>query len=298
MPELPEVETVRRSLTPHLSGHVVVRATLKRRDIAVMPGDPEGGFSRTRAPRPRPRRVRTGDMLQGSDLAEPIRRGKQLALVTDDGPAIVVHLGMTGQLRWLRRGAQLRGQAGEHVHAVWRLDDGSRVVFRDPRRFGGLWLLPNRAELERRWAALGPDGLRAEPAELTAALASAFSGSVRTLKAALLDQNVIAGVGNIYADEALFRAGLHPARTTGSLRAADIDRLVAAVRTVLTAAVEARGSTLRDYTDADGMGGTAQLAHRVYGRAGQPCLVCGGPLSSAVIAQRTTVWCPACQPEP
>ncbi len=295
MPELPEVETVRRSLVPRLTGRVVIGATLHRRDIAVMPGDPEGGFSRQRSGvRTTARRVRAPAVLVRAHLVEPRRHGKQLALVAEDGRAIVVHLGMTGQLRWAAKGARI--DPADHIHATWRLDDGSRLVFRDPRRFGGLWLLPEAGMLEARWAELGPDGLRTPPAELAAGLRARLLGTRRAIKAALLDQRVVAGVGNIYADEALHEAGVHPQRLADGLAGAEVDRLAGAVSGVLTRAVEARGSTLRDYADAEGRRGEAQLVHRVYGRSGQACLACGAALETAQVAQRTTVWCPACQP--
>lgn len=296
MPELPEVETVRRSLVPRVAGRVVVGATLHRRDIAVLPGDPEGGFSRQRSGTPRPGGRVPGDaMLVGATLAEPGRHGKQLALLARDGRAIVAHLGMTGQLRWAARGARI-GQ-GDHIHAAWRLDDGSRLVFRDPRRFGGLWLLPEPGMLEARWACLGPDGLRTPTAELAERLRAGLAGMRRAIKAALLDQRVVAGVGNIYADESLHEALIHPQRLAAALTGAEVDRLARAVSGVLSRAVEARGSTLRDYADADGRRGEAQLVHRVYGRGGMACLGCGTGLEAAQVAQRTTVWCPVCQPE-
>jgi len=290
VPELPEVETVRRSLAPRLTGRVVVRATAHRRDMIVGPGDPAGGFSRQREA-VRPKRLRVGDLLQGTRFAEPQRRGKQLALVTEAGPAVVVHLGMTGQLRWVAAGARLDDR--DHVHATWRLDDGSRLIFRDPRRFGGLWVVRTTADLDRRWAVLGPDGFDAPIEEVRAALGRAAERSNRPAKAVLLDQGIAAGIGNIYADEALHRAGVHPC---ARLAVRDADAVASAVRTVLEEAVAARGSTLRDYTDGEGRSGSATLLHRVYGRGGESCLSCRRTLERAVVAQRTTVWCPGCQP--
>lgn len=285
---------MRRSLEPRLVGRTVVSATLHRRDIAVVPGDPAGGFSRQRGRTPRPKRVTRQAMLVGAVLGAPERRGKQLALVTEGGPAIVVHLGMTGRVLW--RGKGERVSPGAHVHATWRLDDGSRLVFQDPRRFGGLWLLPDAEALRARWAVLGPDGADAPIEDVANALSRV--GTARPIKAVLLDQTVIAGVGNIYADEALFRSGVHPERTAGGLDAEAVDRVARAVRTVLLEAIEARGSTLRDYTDGDGLPGTAQTLHRVYGRAGEPCVRCGAALIGTVVAQRATVFCPVCQPPP
>ncbi len=297
MPELPEVETVRRTLEPRLLGRTVVGATLRRRDVLVVPGDPPGGFSRSARPgrpAPRPRRRRAGDLLEGETIVELARRGKQLALVGGSGRGLLVHLGMTGQVLHLEAGARLAADRRTHVHALWRLDDGSRLLFRDPRRFGGLWALPAGGEgsLGDRWAALGPDAIAVTGAELGERLGRTSRG----LKAALLDQGVVAGVGNIYADEALFAAGLHPLTPADALGAAEADRLAAEIRRVLAAAVAAGGSSIRSYVDALGASGGYQRTHLVYGRGGEPCARCGRALRSAVVAQRTTVFCEACQP--
>ena len=226
-------------------------------------------------------------MLAGARIQHLDRRGKLLAIIASDGRALGVHLGMTGQLLWAPAGGRL---PTDHVHATWRLDDGSRVIFRDPRRFGGLWLAASRDELPP-WQGLGPDALSIHPSDYPALLARAR----RPIKAALLDQGLLAGVGNIYADEALHEAGIHPWAITSELPP---DRAVAlgrAVSRLLAQAVQAGGSTLRDYRGAEGQAGAFQFQHRVYGRAGQPCLTCGQTLESAVLGQRTTVWCEACQ---
>ncbi|MEO1008829.1 MAG: bifunctional DNA-formamidopyrimidine glycosylase/DNA-(apurinic or apyrimidinic site) lyase [Planctomycetota bacterium] len=285
MPELPEVETLRRSLEPHLVGRTVAAATLHRRDIAVAPGDPPGGFARQRTPA-RPRRLARDQMLAGAVIAGLERRGKQLAIIATDGRAIRVHLGMSGQLLRAARAGRL---PGDHVHATWRLDDGGRLVFRDPRRFGGLWLVD--AGGERFDAALGPDALAIGAAELRAAL----DGARRPIKAALLDQRVLAGVGNIYADESLFAARIHPRAIAAALDPPRISALAAAIRRTLASAVRARGSSIRDYRDPSGEPGGFQARHRVYGRAGLACHGCGRMLASDLVAQRTTVWCPGCQ---
>ncbi len=291
MPELPEVETVRRTLEPRLLGRAVVTTRLHRRDMLVVPGDPPGGFSRARANNGRrPRRVRSADLLGGGTIAELVRHGKQLALVGSSGRVVCVHLGMSGWLVWRARGVRL--DQADHVHAAWRLDDGSRLVFRDPRRFGGIWAMQSMDDLRReRWDALGPDalGVRAEQ------LRRGLGDSHRAIKAALLDQGVVAGVGNIYADEALFESRIDPRRPAGSLSADEAAALARAIRRVLARAVKARGSTLRDYRDGDGAPGAFQRAHSVYGRAGEPCRSCGAPLASGLLGQRTSVWCPACQ---
>jgi formamidopyrimidine-DNA glycosylase len=289
MPELPEVESVRRGLDA-LVGCTITRARLLRRSVLVVPGDPDGGWERNRSPA-RPRRHTASMLLDGATIALARRHGKQLALVASDSRVLLAHLGMTGSFRVLAPRAHA---PSDHVHAVWTLDDARRLAFRDPRRFGGLWFLPTRADLDARWAALGPDALTVTPAQL----APRVQRSARPVKAALLDQAVIAGVGNIYADEALFRARLHPLRRAADLTSDELDRLAAAIRAVLAEALQAGGSTLRDFVAADGSPGSYRAAHRVYGRAGLPCPDCGSPLASARVAQRATVWCPTCQPPP
>ncbi len=286
MPELPEVESVRRSLLP-IVGARVERATVRTRRSLVVPGDPPGGFSRTRAGT-KPRPVRRGALLDGAAIERLERHGKQLAIVGDDGRAVLIHLGMTGRVE-IRDAAR----AQTHDHVVWALEGGRRIVFNDARRFGGVWALPDTAALRTRWHALGPDALTISAADLRGRLRR----SERPVKAALLDQSVLAGVGNIYADESLFRARIHPARPASSLRADAVGRLAGSIREILRAAVNAGGSTLRDgtYSDASGTAGSFATRHAAYGRAGEPCVRCGAALASAVIAQRTSVWCPRCQ---
>lgn len=234
-------------------------------------------------------------LLRGATVAEIRRHGKQLAIVAVDGRVLVVQLGMTGQFFFVPRGSAMRPR--DHVHARWMVagrdgDDGV-MLFRDPRRFGGLTTLASVGALQRHWATLGPDALT-----ITAdALAVGLAGSRRAVKAALLDQRVLAGVGNIYADEALFGARIHPLRPAGGMRADEVRALAEAVRRVLRRAIKAGGSTLNDYRDANGAEGKFSSRHAVYGRAGTPCVACGSLLRRQVVAQRTTVYCPVCQPE-
>ncbi|MEQ8768929.1 MAG: bifunctional DNA-formamidopyrimidine glycosylase/DNA-(apurinic or apyrimidinic site) lyase [Phycisphaerales bacterium] len=289
MPELPEVESVRRSLLP-IVGSRVERATVRTRRSLVVAGDPPGGFSRARS-EIKPRPVRRGTLLDGAAIQRLDRHGKQLAIVADDGRSALIHLGMTGRVE-IRDSATAR----THDHVVWALSDGRRVVFNDARRFGGVWALPDAAALRARWEALGPDALTIDAADLRDRL----KRSARPVKAALLDQTVLAGVGNIYADESLHAARVHPARLASSLRADAVDRLAGSIRAILRAAVDAGGSTLRDgtYSDASGAAGSYATRHAAYGRAGEPCRRCGAGLVSDVIAQRTSVWCPRCQRAP
>lgn len=287
MPELPEVESVRRALDSRLVGRRVEAARLLRRDMLVCPGDPPGGFSRSGQAPPNTR-VPSRLLLRGQVIASTERHGKQLALVGASGGVLLVHLGMSGQLLLTDKPVS----AHDHVHAHWKLDQGERLLFRDPRRFGGLWSFPSLAALHAaRWDALGPDALTLRGADLARALA----GTRRPIKAALLDQRAVAGVGNIYADEALFASGIDPARPANSLSPDQARDLAREIRRVLRQAIHAGGSSLRDYRTLEGARGSFQSRHRVYARGGLPCRRCGARLESLTIAQRTTVRCPSCQ---
>jgi len=214
-----------------------------------------------------------------------------MAIIARDGRTLVVHLGMSGQVRH-EPGPGKPPAPLTHVHAQWTLDDGSRILFRDPRRFGGLWTLRDVADLDRTlWNELGPDALTIEPQ----ALWMKTRATRRAIKAVLLDQHILAGVGNIYADEALFAAALSPRRLAHRVSRVQMDELARHIRTVLTDAIDLGGSTIRDYADTAGGHGQAQSRHRVYGRAGLPCVRCGIGLRSKPVGQRTTVWCPHCQ---
>lgn len=284
MPELPEVESVLRSLEPHVVGRRVERVELRRADVVV------GEAS-------------SGALLEGQRVVSLERRGKQLAIV-GERRVIVAQLGMTGTLAWLgpaRQGAPEPERdvadlsAARHTHVLWTLDDTSRIAFHDPRRFGGLTTIagPDHLDaLRTRWSDLGPDALGITGDELRRALGA----SARAIKPALLDQRVLAGVGNIYADEALFRSAVHPLRRARRLRDDEWEALAQAVRAVLAQAIDAGGSTLRDFVDADGRAGDYRRAHQVYGRAGQACVRCGGLLRGVVLQQRACVFCAVCQP--
>jgi formamidopyrimidine-DNA glycosylase len=282
MPELPEVEHLRRSLLKPLLGRTIRSATLRRRDVLRLVRD--GAESRLA-------RARPADLLAGDRIVTLTRHGKQLAITGSSGRALLVHLGMSGRLVHLDSGR--RNANSDHVHALWRLDDASRLLFRDPRRFGGLWALPTPDALEGRWQALGPDALTVTASTLARRLATTSRG----LKAALLDQDLIAGLGNIYVDEALFLARLHPLAPASNLTRSDVARLATAIRTILRQAISDGGSTLRDYVDAQGNPGRRQRSHAVYARAGRPCVRCSTTLVGSRVAQRGTVICPQCQLE-
>lgn len=268
MPELPEVENVRRKLLPALVGKSLRSCAIARPDICD--------------PWPNHR-------LEGATIATLLRHGKQFALVAEDGRAMCVHLGMTGALEVIPANVQ----PAPHTHATWQLHPGRELLaFSDPRRFGGLWFFDSVDALRTtRWNTLGRDALVAIPEELL----TACRASSRAVKAALLDQSVIAGVGNIYADEALFASGVAPKRKASRVDLSTWGRIVDNLRAILTSSILAGGSTIRDYRGPDGQPGTAQRTHQVYGRAAQPCNRCQTKLSTAQVAQRTTVWCRTCQ---
>jgi formamidopyrimidine-DNA glycosylase len=272
VPELPEVETVRRAIAPVLEG-----AELERVEIfdprLVRPFDPE---------------IVAGELV-GERVAEVGRRGKYLIVRFDSGRSLLVHLRMTGSLRTAARGALADDP---HTRAVLRLDNGSDVAYRDVRRFG-TWELFGQDELQPYLKArLGPEPLGSLSA---AQLGARLEGRRAPLKSALLNQRTIAGLGNIYVDEALWLSMLHPLRVAGSLDHDELARLHRAIRGVLRKAVARQGSTLRDYALPDGAYGTMQDAFHAYGRGGEPCERCGTPLVRILVGGRATTFCPACQ---
>jgi len=227
-------------------------------------------------------------LLEGGRIADVRRHGKQLAVVAADGRCVCVHLGMSGSLRWRQTGEKVT----KHEHVTWRLNSGGELVFRDPRRFGGLWTFDCvESLLTTRWSALGPDALTVTPRQLHERLQQ----TTRAIKAVLLDQVIVAGLGNIYVDEVLFRSRLHPATPADRLEAVSVSLIVKHVRAVLKRAIQAGGSTLRDFVDGHGAEGRFQNSHQVYGRATLPCLTCRTALTAMQVAGRTTVYCPSCQ---
>jgi formamidopyrimidine-DNA glycosylase len=265
VPELPEVETVRRQLAPLVAGRRIVEGW----------GHPSGKFSS--AP------LAAGPAIEGVG-----RRGKYLLLGLDDGRELVVHLGMTGQLR-MRPGPDV----DPYVRAWWALDDGRVLELRDVRRFGRVGVVPEGeyASLPTL-AAQGPEPW--DPALDDGGLWRNLRGSKARVKTRLLSQRPIAGVGNIYADEALWQAGIHPGRRTISRPQAE--RLLVALREVLEQGIANGGTTLRDYRTVEGEPGRNQLELGCYGRAGEPCLRCGTTLRRTVVDARGTTHCPSCQP--
>jgi formamidopyrimidine-DNA glycosylase len=275
MPELPEVETVRRGIAPVLEGASIERALIRDPRL-VRPFDPEI----------------VANELVGERVSAVQRRGKYLIVRFDSGRALLIHLRMTGSLRHASRGALA---ADAHTRAVLSLDNGSDVAYRDVRRFG-TWEVLEAGELGPYLARrLGPEPLGRLSAEQ---LGLRLAGRRAPLKSALLDQRTIAGLGNIYVDEALWHSGLHPLREAGGLDLEELRRLHRAVRRVLRLGLERQGSTLRDYAAPDGAYGTMQDEFRAYGRGGEPCHRCGHGLTRTVVGGRGTTFCPSCQPLP
>jgi len=289
VPELPEVEVTRRQIEPVLVGRRIraVRTTRPSYLFVTPPG--------------RIRRV-----LAGRTVVSMARRGKYLLAALDDVSQLVIHLGMTGQLfsstaRNLRlftggRTAldpdeSLRFRPDAHTHLRLCFEDGGpEVYFRDVRKFGKvLWLAPG--ESHPRLDRLGLDALEVEGEMLF----RATRGRTASIKAVLLDQAVIAGVGNIYADEALFRAGIRPWRRAGRVTRVECDRIADAIGRVMRRSIETGGSSMSDYVAPDGSDGAYQHERQVYARDGEPCVGCGGSIRKTVVAQRGTHYCPGCQ---
>jgi formamidopyrimidine-DNA glycosylase len=275
MPELPEVETIRARLAPRLEGR-----SLERVEIV----DP-------RLTRPDPPEEIAAE-LEGERIAAVGRRGKYLVFEFESGRHLLVHLRMTGNVEHPAQGGLA---ADPYRRAVVTLDDGSDVAYRDVRRFG-TWALLEPGELEDYFLARRLGGEPLERAFTTRTLTKALENRRAPIKAALLDQKAAAGVGNIYADEALWRARLHPLRPAGSLDADEIARLRKAIRAALQMGIARQGATLRDYRDPEGRRGRMQDEFKVYGRAGEPCSRCGTPIEKTRVGGRGTWYCPRCQP--
>jgi formamidopyrimidine-DNA glycosylase len=290
MPELPEVETVRRGLEPAMVGARIERVEQRRPDLRF----------------PFPERFKA--RVQGRLVESLSRRAKYLVAGLDSGEALIMHLGMSGRFRVEQGGVS--GQLGEfhhehggegaHDHVVFHMSNGATVTYNDARRFGFMDLVP-AADLAacRHFRGMGIEPLgNALSGETIAGL---FAGKRTPLKAALLDQRLVAGLGNIYVCEALFRAGLNPGAPAGTLAAPGgaptpaAERLAGVIRDVLHEAIEAGGSTLRDHARTDGSLGYFQHTFRVYDREGEPCPACAAPVRRIVQSGRSTFYCEACQ---
>ena len=270
MPELPEVETVVRDLRPLVLGRTIETVRV--------------GRNKLRTPwKPAWTRQVTGQRVDAID-----RRGKWILFRLSAGATLLLHLGMTGQLTVHAESEPL----ADHTHLRFAFDDRRELRFRDIRRFGSATYFPSPAALEPYLnARLGPEPFDLDPAYWFEAL----QGTIRSVKAVLLDQTVLAGVGNIYADEALFRARVHPGRRANTITPAQSEALRQAVAEVLTQAIASRGSTIRDYVGGSGLKGQYQQTFAVYGRTGEPCPGCGTAITVARIAGRSSHHCRRCQ---
>jgi formamidopyrimidine-DNA glycosylase len=276
MPELPEVESLRR---------ILARTAIGRRIVSVRVGE-----ARLR------RRVTAnlGASLAGHRIVKLSRRAKYLIVELDGDHVILVHLGMSGSLTHRHDGFDADDFDPRHDHLKFSLDDGSRLVYNDPRRFGMVRLveravLTDTAELK----GLGPEPLSREfNADYLAAKARARTAAIKNL---IMDQRIVAGIGNIYASEILFRAGVRPTRRAGRVSRAEIEKIAAATPAILRAAIGSNGTTFRSYRDSRGQPGRFATRLRVYGREGEPCYTCATPIKNVVVGQRASFFCPKCQ---
>jgi formamidopyrimidine-DNA glycosylase len=282
MPELPEVETVVRGLRLSLPGRAIVEVRFGKTDFVDNPAE-------------------IAERLPGTRIANVTRLGKFICIgLVADAPSaaltappsllyFIIHLGMTGQLTLLRSGESV----APHTHGFFVLDDGRELRYTDIRRFGRMLLIQESA-LADFTGHLGK-----EPLEISAEEFCRYFGSRRArVKALLLDQRVLRGIGNIYADESLFRARLHPARIAENLTKKQLLALHRKVRQVLEEAILSRGSSISDYVDSEGNRGEFQLRHRVYQRDGKPCFRCKAKIRRVIVAGRSSHFCPGCQPAP
>jgi formamidopyrimidine-DNA glycosylase len=265
MPELPEVQMVVNTLAPAIVGRPMLRADLRRADVL------------------QPVNFDLAAALVGRSVSSVSRRGKRIVLRLDDGNLFYIHLGMTGRLTMDPAGAPML----PHTHLVVEFAE-NQLRFRDPRRFGGIWWLGTECTGDDK---MGPEPLGLRSHQLARQLAK----TSRAIKNALLDQSVIAGLGNIYVDESLFKAGIHPLSPANELSTEQIAKLNRSIKATLRKALQHRGSTLRDYFDTNGNPGGFQKLHAVYDRAELPCRKCKTPIERMVMGGRSTHFCPRCQ---
>ncbi len=267
MPELPEVQTVVDTLRPNVMGRTIAEIDLRRADIVT------------------PAEIDLGHHLISRVVKSIDRRGKRIVFTLDDGNRFYVHLGMTGRLTF----EPAAGEKLAHTHLIisFSHDAVNHLRFRDPRRFGGVWWLGQ----DPSDGTMGPEPLNLR----TRTLAMALARTRRAVKNALMDQTVVAGLGNIYVDESLFHARIHPLTVASELTSRQVTDLNRSIKLTLNKAIKHRGSTLRDYFDADGNPGGFQKLHAVYDRAGKDCRRCKTPIERFVLGGRSTHFCPECQ---
>jgi formamidopyrimidine-DNA glycosylase len=276
MPELPEVESLRRILARSAVGRTIERARVAERRLRqkVAPDLAAG--------------------VEGRHIVRLGRRAKYLIIELSDGAAMLVHLGMSGSLTHRGKGFDDAEFDPRHDHVEFALDDRTRLVYNDPRRFGLILLVaPGGLAAAPELAALGPEPLGASfNAEYLARMARGRRAAIKNL---IMDQRVVAGIGNIYASEILFRAGVRPTRRAAKVTRKEIERIVAATQPILRAAIGSRGTTFRSYRDSDGRPGRFAERLMVYGREGEPCRVCKSAIRSVTVGQRASFYCPRCQ---
>lgn len=270
MPELPEVETIKNDLLPRAVGRCFTRVDILDPEIVRHPGVAE-----------------LRQRLVGQRVGGLERRGKYLIFRLSSGAALILHLKMSGSLLFNPQ------QTGPQARAVFQFDDGSRLVFVDPRRFGVMWLVE---DVETVVGKLGPEPLAS--GFTPEVLLKLLSQRRAPIKAVLCDQELIAGIGNMYADEALFSANIHPLRRANSLSWREVKRLHSAIRQVLETAIGNKGASTDTYVRPDGQLGTAHSSFCVAHRGGEPCPVCGTPVERIALRNRGTYFCPRCQPGP
>ncbi|PHV12721.1 bifunctional DNA-formamidopyrimidine glycosylase/DNA-(apurinic or apyrimidinic site) lyase [Chitinimonas sp. BJB300] len=274
MPELPEVETTRRGIEAAIVGHTLQKALVRNSSLR-WPVPPD-----------------LSDIVAGRRVVQVLRRAKYLLFDIEHGH-LILHLGMSGSLRVVS--ADLPAEKHDHLDLVFSNHSERRALrYRDPRRFGAVLWQPGELFSHPLLHRLGPEPLGSEFTAIY--LFTALRGKRSAIKLTLMDSQIVVGVGNIYANEALFRSGIAPNRPAGELTLLECERLAGVIRTTLLEAIAAGGSTLQDFVDSDGKPGYFQQSYFVYGRAGQPCLRCGTEIRQTRLGQRSTWWCARCQP--
>lgn len=271
MPELPEVETTRRGIEPHLSGRMITDVIVRHRGLRLPVSD-------------------SLDQIAGDYFTTVTRRSKYLIVGLKDSGHLLIHLGMSGSLRIADPATDFK----KHDHIALTLDSGRQLRFHDPRRFGIYLHLPDGDPMAHSLIKdLGPEPL--EDHFTSSHLAAGCAGRKIAIKVAIMDAKLVVGVGNIYASEALFRAGIRPSTPAAKVSKARLEKLTRAIRTVLTESIDQGGTTLRDFTNSNGEPGYFRQRLFVYARKDQPCRICEHPVRHAVMGQRATYWCAKCQ---
>ena len=274
MPELPEVETIARTLQLRLPGLTIAESRIMLSKVIHAPTDGDDFI----------------DLIKGKQIMRICRRGKYLLVYLSEGYCLMFHFRMTGNLTY----CQADQPFAKHTHLIMYLDNGCQLRYADTRQFGGVWLLTLK-DLEQTpgYRELGPEPF--DPSFTAKQLRELLNHKHRRIKTLLLDQTIVAGLGNIYADEALHRAGINPETTASALNRQAVSRLHKSIRAVLREGIDNRGASIRDYIDGEGQSGNYQNLLRVYGKEGRPCTKCGAYIIRKKISGRSSFFCPACQ---